>query len=108
MDTQVASTTKKEERTTIQAGYNAVSRGATSPMCADFSFDKNFVVTLMEFNWYSGDIDCWDEGFHPGRTMYSSAAHAANNQRLLLTYQALVEDRTMTMHDMATFQLLDP
>ena len=62
------------------------------------------MLTSTELHWYSGDLDQWDEGLHPGRTTYTSIVKDAEDQRLLLSYQALVEDGMLTLTDLALFK----
>jgi len=95
---------KKEERATLQAGLNSVARSSTSATTAEFSITKDLALSIVEFRWFSGDLDSWDEGLHPGRTIYTSTARAAADQNRLLSYQALVEDGQLTSFDLELFK----
>ncbi len=100
----LASGPKKEERATLQAGLNQVARSSSSATTAEFTITKDLALSIVEFRWFSGDLDRWDEGLHPGRTIYTSTARAAADQHRLLSYQALIEDGHLTSTDLEVFR----
>ena len=100
----LATGSKKEERATLQAGLNQVARSSSSATTAEFTVTKDLALSIVEFRWFSGDLDRWDEGLHPGRTIYTSTARAAADQNRLLSYQALIEDGQLTSTDLEVFR----
>ena len=61
----IAKGTRKEETTVLQATYNDYSRTTVVSTNAPFTFTKEFTSTIVNLVFYTGDLDCLDEGFHP-------------------------------------------
>ena len=97
---------RKEERQILQAAVNNRAAAAGSATRARMVVTKELHNTIVNLVFWSGDMDMLDEGLHPFRTVYSSAAKQAQDQSRLRTYDALIRDGTMRLEDLELFQLV--
>ena len=66
----IADGTRKQEKATLQAGYNDLARSPGAATTAPLVITKELTSTLLEMIFWSGDLDRLDEGFHCFRTIY--------------------------------------
>ena len=102
----IAQGPRKEERQILQAAVNNRAASAGSATRARLVITKELHNTIVNLVFWSGDMDMLDEGLHPFRTVYTSAAKQAQDQARLRTYDALAQDGSIRLEDLELFQLV--
>ena len=90
----IAASPRKSERAIIQSGGTAVT----------LVVNKDLVESIVNFRFWSGDIDRLDEGIHPFRTVYTSTAKSSQDQSHLQTYDLLSTDGSLRSADIHLFR----
>ena len=84
----------------------AIDDYARSPAAATavtLVVNKDLVESIVNFRFWSGDIDRLDEGIHPFRTVYTSTANTSQDQSHLQTYDLLNTDGSLRSADIHFF-----
>ena len=95
---------RKEERSIVQSALDEQSRSATAATSVPLLVTKELHTTIVTLMFWPGDLDRLDEGLHPFRTIYSSAAKTSSDQMLLHTYDALAAEGMLRLEDLQLFQ----
>jgi hypothetical protein len=66
--------------------------------------NKDLVETIVNFRFWSGDIDRLDEGLHPFHTVYTSTAKSSQDQSHLQTYDLLSSNGSLRSADIHLFR----
>ena len=102
--TAIAAGPRKSERAIIQ--QSAINEHARSPQAATaviLVVTKDLVESIVNFCFWSGDIDRLDEGAHLFHTVYTSTAKSSQDQSHLQTYDLLTTDGSLQSADMHLF-----
>ena len=95
---------RKEERSIIQSALDEQARNPMAATSTTLLVTKELHSTIVNLMFWPGDLDRLDEGLHPFRTIYSSAAKISRDQTLLQTYDALAAEGTLRLEDLQLFQ----
>ena len=95
---------RKEERSIIQSALGEIARSTTAATSVPLLVTKELHSTIVNLMFWPGDLDRLDEGLHPFRTIYSSAAKTSHDQTLLQTYDAIATEGTLRLEDVQLFK----
>ena len=101
----IAAGPRKSEIAIIQSA--AIDEYARSPAAATaftLVVTKDLVESIVNFRFWSSDIDCLDESIHPFRTVYTSTAKSSQDQSHLQTYDSLSTDGSLRSVDIHLFR----
>ena len=97
---------KKEERNILQAAYDELARSPTSLSNCPLVVTKELCNSVVNLSFWAGDPDRLDEGLHPFRTVYTSVQQTSHMRSLMLDYDLLASDGTVTSSDIAKFRMI--
>ena len=95
---------RKSERAIIQSALDEYARSPAAATSVTLVVNKDLVETLVNFRFWSGDIDRLDEGLHPFRSVYTSTAKSSQDQSHLQTYDFLASDGSLRSADIHLFR----
>ena len=81
---------KSERRAIIQSAIDEYARSPAAATAVTLVVNKDLVESIVNFRFWSGDIDRLDEGVHPFCTVYTSTAKSSQDQSHLQTYDLLL------------------
>ena len=102
--TAIAAGPRRSERAIIQSAIDEYARSPQAATSVTLVVTKDLVESLVNFRFWSGDIDRLDEGVHPFRTVYTSTAKSSQDQSHLQTYDLLTTDGSLRSADIHLFR----
>ena len=100
----IAAGPRKSERAIIQSAIDEYARSPAAATAVTLVVNKDLVESIVNFRFWSGDIDRLDEGIHPFRTVYTSTAKSSQDQSHLQTYDLLSTDGSLRSADIHLFR----
>ena len=97
---------KKQERNILQAAYDEFARNQHSFTNSPLVVTKELCASITNLTFWAGDADRLDEGLHPFRTVYTSVHQSSLLKSLMLDYDLLATEGTVTSADIANFRLI--
>ena len=85
----IAAGPRKSKRAIIQSAIDEYARSPAAATAVRLVENKDLVESIVNFRFWSGDIDHLDEGIHPFRTIYTCTAKSSQDQSHLQTYDLL-------------------
>ena len=101
----IAAGPRKSERAIIQSAIDEYARSPAAATAVTLIVNKYIVESIVNFRFWSGDIDRLDEGIHPFCTVYTSTAKSCSqDQSHLQTYDLLTTDGSLRSADIHLFR----
>ena len=102
----IAKGPKKEERNILQSAYDELARSHSSLTSCPLVVTKELCNSVVNLSFWAGDPDRLDEGIHPFRTVYTSVQQTSHMRSLMLDYDLLASEGTVTSTDIAKFRMI--